>query len=132
MLNVIQLLFFLIKILIITYTQCYIINFYFCFVLVIGSDDDDSSTSATTAGILTTPNTINPLTKRVYTQRYHTLYKKRITLPVFEYRADFMRLLAENQCIVLVGEVNISIIVYNYYIVIMVFVYFFFSFIDNK
>lgn len=50
-------------------------------------------------------NTVNPLTTRVYTQKYHTLYRKRILLPVFEYRSDFMRLLAENQCIVLVGEV---------------------------
>lgn len=39
-----------------------------------------------------------------FSQRYHTLYRKRVTLPVFEYRADFMRLLAEHQCIVLVGE----------------------------
>lgn len=48
---------------------------------------------------------VNPLNNQPYSQRYHTLYRKRITLPVFEYRADFMRLLAENQCIVLVGEV---------------------------
>lgn len=39
-----------------------------------------------------------------YTPRYYELYKKRITLPVFEYRADFMRLLSQHQCIVLVGE----------------------------
>lgn len=52
-------------------------------------------------------NTTNPLNGMPYSQRYHTLYRKRITLPVFEYRADFMRLLAENQCIVLVGEVSI-------------------------
>ncbi|OXU27468.1 hypothetical protein TSAR_011206 [Trichomalopsis sarcophagae] len=32
------------------------------------------------------------------------LFGKRITLPVFEYRADFMRLLAQHQCIILVGE----------------------------
>lgn len=51
-------------------------------------------------------NTMNPLTNKAYSQKYHTLYRKRITLPVFEYRADFMRLLAENQCIVLVGEVS--------------------------
>lgn len=51
-------------------------------------------------------NTTNPLTGMPFSQRYHTLYRKRITLPVFEYRADFMRLLAENQCIVLVGEVS--------------------------
>lgn len=51
-------------------------------------------------------NTSNPLNGMPFSQRYHTLYRKRITLPVFEYRADFMRLLAENQCIVLVGEVS--------------------------
>lgn len=47
---------------------------------------------------------INPYTKVPFSPRYNTLYKKRITLPVFEYRSDFMRLLAEHQCIVLVGE----------------------------
>lgn len=52
------------------------------------------------------PNTVNSLNGQAYSQRYHTLYKKRILLPVFEYRSDFMRLLAENQCIVLVGEVS--------------------------
>jgi pre-mRNA-splicing factor ATP-dependent RNA helicase DHX15/PRP43 len=47
---------------------------------------------------------LNPYTGLPYTARYHEFYKKRITLPVFEYRADFMRLLAQHQCIVLVGE----------------------------
>ncbi|XP_055537685.1 putative pre-mRNA-splicing factor ATP-dependent RNA helicase PRP1 [Wyeomyia smithii] len=47
---------------------------------------------------------INPLNGQMFSQNYFNLYKKRITLPVFEYRADFMRLLADNQCIVLVGE----------------------------
>lgn len=36
--------------------------------------------------------------------RYHEFLRKRITLPVFEYRDEFMKLLAEHQCIVLVGE----------------------------
>ena len=36
--------------------------------------------------------------------RYQALYRKRIQLPVFEYRDEFMKLLAEHQCIVLVGE----------------------------
>lgn len=48
--------------------------------------------------------TLNPYTGLPYTPRYHELLKKRITLPVFEYRADFMRLLSKHQCIVLVGE----------------------------
>ncbi|KAF7407921.1 hypothetical protein HZH66_002458 [Vespula vulgaris] len=47
---------------------------------------------------------INPYNGLPYTPRYHEFYKKRITLPVFEYRVDFMRLLANHQCIVLVGE----------------------------
>ncbi|KAH8331351.1 hypothetical protein KR074_001600, partial [Drosophila pseudoananassae] len=50
------------------------------------------------------PPTINPLTNKPYSVRYQNLYKKRITLPVFEYQADFMRLLSQHQCIVLVGE----------------------------
>lgn len=54
----------------------------------------------------TRPNNTNPFNNKPYSQKYHTLFRKRITLPVFEYRADFMRLLAENQCIVLVGEVS--------------------------
>lgn len=47
---------------------------------------------------------MNPFTMKPYSTRYQTLYKKRITLPVFEYQADFMRLLSQHQCIVLVGE----------------------------
>lgn len=47
---------------------------------------------------------LNMYTGLPYTPRYNELLKKRITLPVFEYRADFMRLLAQHQCIVLVGE----------------------------
>jgi len=50
------------------------------------------------------PPTMNPLTNKPYSQRYQNLYKKRIALPVFEYQADFMRLLSQHQCIVLVGE----------------------------
>lgn len=46
---------------------------------------------------------INPLTGGPFSANYHTLLKKRAMLPVFEYRDDFMRLLAEHQCIVLVG-----------------------------
>ncbi|KAI5705833.1 hypothetical protein M8J75_002206 [Diaphorina citri] len=47
---------------------------------------------------------VNPFTGYPYTPRYHELHRKRITLPVFEYRTEFMTLLAQNQCIVLVGE----------------------------
>ncbi|XP_033251623.1 putative pre-mRNA-splicing factor ATP-dependent RNA helicase PRP1 isoform X1 [Drosophila miranda] len=50
------------------------------------------------------PPTTNALTGKTYSQRFQNLYKKRIALPVFEYQADFMRLLSQHQCIVLVGE----------------------------
>ncbi|XP_053963542.1 ATP-dependent RNA helicase DHX15 homolog isoform X2 [Anastrepha obliqua] len=50
------------------------------------------------------PGNVNPYNLKPFTQRYFNLYKKRITLPVFEYQADFMRLLNEHQSIVLVGE----------------------------
>ena len=83
-----------------------------------GSGPASSAQSSTTSNLLqgsagatattTRPNSVNPLNAQPYSQRYYTLYRKRITLPVFEYRADFMRLLAENQCIVLVGEVSLS------------------------
>lgn len=65
-----------------------------------------SGTAIAGTATTTRQNSVNPLTNQAYSQRYYTLYRKRITLPVFEYRADFMRLLAENQCIVLVGEVS--------------------------
>lgn len=68
---------------------------------------DGSAASNSTTTPSTAPKNqvqINPYTSLPYTPRYHEFYKKRITLPVFEYRADFMRLLAQHQCIVLVGE----------------------------
>ncbi|XP_055385767.1 ATP-dependent RNA helicase DHX15 homolog [Condylostylus longicornis] len=70
-----------------------------------------SIAAALTASYVTNANmaaqkskSINPFTKQPYSQRYYNLFKKRITLPVFEYQADFMRLLNEHKCIVLVGE----------------------------
>ncbi|KAK6639603.1 Pre-mRNA-splicing factor ATP-dependent RNA helicase dhx15 [Polyplax serrata] len=67
-----------------------------------------SSTSGTSAVKIPAASqaglSINPYTKLPHTPRYHELYRKRITLPVFEYREEFMNLLATNQCIVLVGE----------------------------
>lgn len=50
------------------------------------------------------PAALNPFNLKPYSARYHALFKKRVTLPVFEYQADFMRLLNEHQSIVLVGE----------------------------
>lgn len=70
-----------------------------------------SGSALAAAAATARPATSNPLNGEPFSQRYYTLYRKRITLPVFEYRADFMRLLDENQCIVLVGEVCLSAIV---------------------
>ncbi|XP_005178810.2 ATP-dependent RNA helicase DHX15 homolog [Musca domestica] len=77
-----------------------------------GDEMASTSSSSTVAnstalGPVTAPKqagSMNPFTLRPYSQRFHQLYKKRITLPVFEYQTDFMRLLNNHQCIVLVGE----------------------------
>ncbi|XP_026333641.1 putative pre-mRNA-splicing factor ATP-dependent RNA helicase PRP1, partial [Hyposmocoma kahamanoa] len=39
-----------------------------------------------------------------HSQRYHELLRRRLGLPVWEYKNDFMRLLNTHQCVVLVGE----------------------------
>lgn len=69
-----------------------------------GGTSSASDANSTKLVVAPKPNTINPYTGQAYSNKYHTIYKKRITLPVFEYRDDFMRLLSQNQCIVLVGE----------------------------
>ncbi|KAL3087375.1 hypothetical protein niasHT_029369 [Heterodera trifolii] len=50
----------------------------------------------------------NPLTGRTFTPRFWDLLKKRMELPVWDYREKFMELLNKNQCIVLVGETGIG------------------------
>lgn len=61
----------------------------------------DFGSSATSSS--SSSASVNSLTGMAYSVNYQNLLKKRILLPVFEYRTDFMRLLAEHQCIVLVG-----------------------------
>lgn len=68
-----------------------------------GASSSKSGSSSSNTAVASSGKT-NSLNGLPYTQNYFNLYKKRITLPVFEYRADFMRLLSEHQCIVLVGE----------------------------
>lgn len=62
-----------------------------------------SATSATSAAS-STPAGINPNTLGPYSQRYFELFRKRIQLPVWEYRQQFMEMLDGNQIMVLVGE----------------------------
>ncbi|KAL3096472.1 hypothetical protein niasHT_029831 [Heterodera trifolii] len=50
----------------------------------------------------------NPLTGRPFTQGFRDLLKKRMELPVWDYREKFMELLDKNRCIVLVGETGIG------------------------
>lgn len=49
-------------------------------------------------------NVINKFTGKPYSRKWQDILKTRIKLPVWEYRDTFMRLLDENQTIVLVGE----------------------------
>ncbi|CAG2181336.1 unnamed protein product, partial [Oppiella nova] len=55
------------------------------------------------AGTTTTAG-INPCTKVPYSQRYYELFRKRIQLPVWEYKEQFLDLIDNHQILVLVGE----------------------------
>lgn len=46
----------------------------------------------------------NPYTKKVYSERYHTIMEKRKTLPVWEQQDEFLRIFKENQVLILQGE----------------------------
>ena len=48
--------------------------------------------------------TINPLTMRPYSQRYHTILEGRLKLPVTTYKEQFIAALKDNRSLVLVGE----------------------------
>jgi len=47
---------------------------------------------------------MNPLTNLPYTPKYKEILKKRLNLPVWDYKEKFEKLVQENQTIVLVGE----------------------------
>jgi len=47
---------------------------------------------------------INPFTQKPFSERFKTILKKRLQLPVWEYRDEFIDLTSKHQCIVLVGE----------------------------
>nr|XP_057924611.1 pre-mRNA-splicing factor ATP-dependent RNA helicase DHX15 [Doryrhamphus excisus] len=51
-----------------------------------------------------TQQQINPFTELPYTPRYYEILKKRLHLPVWEYRENFADILMHHQCFVLVGE----------------------------
>ena len=47
---------------------------------------------------------VNPLTQKPWSEKFKTILKKRLNLPVWEYRDEFIKVTRENQCVVLVGE----------------------------
>lgn len=47
---------------------------------------------------------LNPLTGLPYSNKYYEILKKRMQLPVWEYKEAFMKTLNDNQVTVLVGE----------------------------
>lgn len=51
-----------------------------------------------------TQHQINPFTNLPHTPRYHEILKKRLQLPVWEYRERFNDIMMRNQSFVLVGE----------------------------
>ncbi|KAH7699885.1 DEAD box protein/DEAH protein box helicase [Aphelenchoides avenae] len=47
---------------------------------------------------------VNPYNGLTFSARYWELHRKRVTLPVWEYKQKFLDLMDKNQCITLVGE----------------------------
>ena len=47
---------------------------------------------------------LNPFTQRPFSDRFKAILKKRLLLPVWEYRDEFIKITTKNQCVVLVGE----------------------------
>lgn len=47
---------------------------------------------------------LNPFTQKPFSEKFQTILKKRLLLPVWEYRDEFIKVTSEHQCVVLVGE----------------------------
>ncbi|PZC73126.1 hypothetical protein B5X24_HaOG209984 [Helicoverpa armigera] len=74
-----------------------------------GGSGESSESAVATLGSSMPPTAtstpgVNPFTGLPHSQRYHELLRRRLGLPVWEYKNDFMRLLNTHQCVVLVGE----------------------------
>nr|CAB3237833.1 putative pre-mRNA-splicing factor ATP-dependent RNA helicase DHX16 [Phallusia mammillata] len=70
------------------------------------SDRKSSVSKSLSSGKLVNPTQVptNPLTGLPFTQKYYDILKKRLGLPVWEYKEKFVTLLAKHQTLVLVGE----------------------------
>ena len=47
---------------------------------------------------------MNPMNQKPWSDRFRQILKKRLLLPVWEYRDEFIKTCTDNQCVVLVGE----------------------------
>eukprot|EP00122_Pirum_gemmata_P016673 Pgem_evm1s15594 len=47
---------------------------------------------------------LNPLTGNAFTPRYYEILEKRVNLPVWKQKDEFLKIFKENQIMVLVGE----------------------------
>jgi len=63
-----------------------------------------TTSTSTPIPVSTVPAGVNPYTHLPYSKRYFELFRKRIQLPVWEYRNKFFDLLDKNKILVLVGE----------------------------
>ncbi|KAG1662620.1 Pre-mRNA-splicing factor ATP-dependent RNA helicase DHX15 [Nymphon striatum] len=55
-------------------------------------------------GYRTYPLPLNPYTKKPYTKKYHRMLQKRMELPVWKYKDQFMEMLDKNKISIVVGE----------------------------
>ncbi|CAH1783851.1 unnamed protein product [Owenia fusiformis] len=70
-------------------------------------DDEEAQKEAALAAIKAMPKkqmSLNPFTGMPYTQRYYDILRKRMQLPVWEYKEKFNEVLSSNKIMVLVGE----------------------------
>ena len=51
-----------------------------------------------------TESSINPYTKKLYSSNYYTLLEKRATLPAWEAKSNIIKLVKENQIVIIQGE----------------------------
>eukprot|EP00276_Gloeochaete_wittrockiana_P016285 CAMPEP_0184349888 /NCGR_PEP_ID=MMETSP1089-20130417/37332_1 /TAXON_ID=38269 ORGANISM="Gloeochaete wittrockiana, Strain SAG46.84" /NCGR_SAMPLE_ID=MMETSP1089 /ASSEMBLY_ACC=CAM_ASM_000445 /LENGTH=713 /DNA_ID=CAMNT_0026682391 /DNA_START=68 /DNA_END=2209 /DNA_ORIENTATION=+ len=67
-------------------------------------EENGNSNFSSTPGNAATKGKINPYNQRPFSSRYFEIFEKRKSLPVYEQKEQFIKLLSENQIIVLVGE----------------------------
>ncbi len=66
--------------------------------------DNFSFTSNTTTNTKDKEDSINPLNNKPFSKKYYEILKKRKTLPAYEAKAEIIKLVLENQTLVLQGE----------------------------